>query len=252
MAAFTIGCDPEFFLMQANKHVSAIGLVGGSKHFPRPLEREGFAVQEDNVSVEFNIAPCHNHTEFIEAIQYVMNNLQNMLPEYAFSQESAVSFEQQHLEHPQALEFGCEPDFNAWTKQMNPRPCAIDTTLRSAGGHIHVGTKEDPFEVIKAMDLYLGVPSTKIDIKGLLRRKLYGGAGSCRIKEYGPEYRTLSNFWIWSPNLIEWVHKQTEKAIEFVAAGNRFTKKDGHLIQSCINNNDGEAYELLCKTYGLA
>jgi len=249
---FTIGADPEYFLMKNGKHVSAIGLIGGSKMFPRPLEREGFAVQEDNVSVEFNIAPCHDHTQFIEAIQYVIGNLKGMLPDYEFSQASAVLFDESELQHPQAMEFGCEPDFNAWTKAINPRPCAADATLRSAGGHVHVGTTEDPYEVIKAMDLFLGVPSTKLDIHGGMRRALYGGAGACRVKEYGVEYRTLSNFWIWSPKLIEWVHTQTEKAINFVSSGNKLTNKDGHLIQSCINKNDGEAYDILVKTYGLA
>jgi hypothetical protein len=249
--AFTIGADPEFFIKQHNKHKSAIGLIGGSKAVPRPLARDGFAILEDNVAVEFNIAPCHNHMEFIEAIQYVMEGLKkNVLPEYEVSTESAVLFEQDQLNHPQAMEFGCEPDYNAWTKDINPRPCAADAALRSAGGHVHVGTTENPIEVIRAMDLFLGVPSTKMD-KGTLRRQLYGKAGSFRQKDYGCEYRTLSNFWIFSPDLIKWVYEQTEKAISFVANGNKVSDEDGHLIQACINNNSGEAYEYLSKAHGL-
>lgn len=250
--AFTIGADPEFFIKQFNKHKSAIGLIGGSKDQPRPLAREGFAILEDNVAVEFNIAPCHNHMEFIEAIQYVMEGLQkNVLPTYEVSTESAVLFDADQLTHPQAQEFGCEPDYNAWTKGINPRPCAADAALRSAGGHVHVGTTENPIEVIRAMDLFLGVPSTKMD-KGTLRRQLYGKAGSFRQKPYGCEYRTLSNFWIFSPDLIKWVYDQTEKAISFVNSGKVVSDEDGHLIQECINNNSGEAYEHLCKAHGLS
>ena len=250
--AFSIGADPEFFLKNKHaKHIAAIGMIGGSKEHPRPLMRPGFAILEDNVAVEFNIAPCHNHTEFIEAIQYVMNGLGKQLHEYEFSQESAVLFDADQLTHPQALEFGCEPDFNAWTKDRNPRPQAVDHTLRSAGGHVHVGTKEDPIQVIRAMDLFLGVPSTRLD-RGTLRRQLYGKAGAFRPKDYGCEYRTLSNFWIFSPTLIEWVYTQTERAIAFVEKGNEISEKDGHLIQDCINNSNGEAYGHLSSTYGIA
>lgn len=251
MAEFSIGCDPEFFLKLNGKYKASIGLIGGSKDDPRPLKRKGFAILEDNVSVEFNTAPAHNHKQFIEHIQYVMNNLKEMLPNYEFSQESAVLFDNSELEHPQALEFGCEPDFNAWTKSVNPRPRATDQTLRSAGGHVHVGTQEDPIQVIQAMDLFLGVPSTKLD-NGTLRRQLYGKAGCFRPKSYGCEYRTLSNFWIFSEQLIEWVFNQTNKAIDFVQQGHVIDDKVGHLIQSCINDNDGEAYDILVKSHGLA
>jgi hypothetical protein len=250
--AFSIGADPEFFIKKHHKHLAAIGLIGGSKDMPFPLQKEGFAILEDNVAVEFNIAPCHNHEEFIDAIQYVMKGLQNnLLKDYEFSQESAVIFDADQLTHPQALEFGCEPDYNAWTKGMNPRPNAPDQALRSAGGHVHVGTKENPIEVIRAMDLFLGVPSMKLD-SGKLRRQLYGKAGAFRPKDYGCEYRTLSNFWIFNDSLIKWVYDQTAKAVAFVESGNTINEKDGHLIQHCINNESEEAYESLVKTYGLA
>ena len=247
---FTIGCDPEFFLKHNHKHISAIGMVGGTKEDPKPLPKRGFAVQEDNVSVEFNIPPCDSSRTFIESIQYAMSAIQRKLKGIEFSQESAVLFDKDQLLHPKALEFGCEPDFNAWTRSINPRPCAADQTLRSAGGHVHVGTQENPVEVIRAMDLFLGVPSTKLD-KGTLRRQLYGKAGCFREKKYGCEYRTLSNFWIFSPQLIEWVYEQTKKAIEFVEEGRVILEKDGHLIQSCINDNNEEAYDILSAAYRL-
>ena len=113
----------------------------------------------------------------------------------------------------------CEPDFNAWTKQINPRPLASDWQLRSAGGHIHIGTKEDPIEVIRAMDLFVGVPSIIKDPGGERRRELYGMPGAYRIKPFGCEYRVLSNFWIFSRELVEWVYNQTAKAIDFVESG---------------------------------
>ena len=70
-----------------------------------------------------------------------------------------------------------------------------------------------------------------------------------RIKEYGVEYRTLSNFWIFSEKTIEWVYEQTRKALEFV--------KDGHFLEdlsipNCINTGDMNEQMRICRTYGLA
>lgn len=245
---WSIGADPEFFLKKDNKHVTSIGLIGGDKFVPRPLDDKGHAVLEDNVAVEFNIPPAHDHKAFCNSIQHVMQELKKELPDYEFSQESAVLFDKEDLWHPQAQEFGCEPDYNAWTNKVNPRPKATDASLRSAGGHVHVGTELDKIQVIRAMDLFLGVPSIKLD-NGTLRRQLYGKAGAFRPKQYGVEYRTLSNFWIFSEKTIEWVYNQTEKALNFVKAGNTINRDQGKLIRQCINNSDTNAYEVLVRTY---
>lgn len=179
-----------------------------------------------------------------------MSSLKKKLKKFEFSEDSALVFDEIQLMHPKAMEFGCEPDYNAWTKQINPRPRAADAALRSAGGHVHVGTKEDPIEVIRAMDLFVGCPSILKD-KGTLRRQLYGKAGAFRQKRYGCEYRTLSNFWIFKDELIKWVYDQTAKAIDFVESGETIDPKHGEIIQECINNSNEKAYELLRATYGL-
>ena len=145
------------------------------------------------------------------------------------------------------------PDYNAWTKQANPKPYADDQNLRSAGGHIHVGcdlAKKKPIDVIRAMDLFLGVPSVALD-KGTLRRQLYGAAGCMRKKPYGVEYRTLSNFWIFKDSLIDWAYEGTERALKFVESGSVIHKDDHIRIQRCINNSDMVEYEHLVKAYGL-
>lgn len=248
---FTIGCDPEFFLMKNGQAHSAIGLIGGTKQAPRPLNKAGFSVQEDNVAVEFNIPPAYNADEFVENIQYVMKRIRTRLKGFDISKASAMNFDLDQLMDPKAQEFGCEPDYNAWTKQMNPRPMADDMTLRSAGGHIHIGTKEDPIEVIRAMDLFAGVPSVKLDAEGGRRRALYGGPGAYRLTKFGCEYRTLSNFWIFSKELIEWAYKATAQAIAFVESGETIDEKHAEIIQHCISNGDMKAYEYLRETYSL-
>lgn len=250
---FTIGCDPEIFLVKDGQFKSAIGLIGGSKDAPRPISEVGHAILEDNVAVEFNVPPCNSFEELRSNISYVLTHLRSNLTGYEFSQESAVSFPKEELNHPQAQEFGCEPDYDAWNMVVNAKPNAADKNLRSCGGHIHVGNdlaKSNPISVIRAMDLFLGVPSIKLD-SGRLRRQLYGKAGCFRPKPYGVEYRTLSNFWIFSDSLTQWAYEQTRKALEFVHNGNEISQEHGKMIQAAINNEDMSAYEKLAKSYSL-
>lgn len=255
MNKFTIGCDPEIFLVDENhKFKSVIGLLGGDKWIPRQLSKDGHACLEDNVAVEFNIPPCSSFEEFKKEVQRTMQMVKEILPtNLQYDQSSAVSFPVEELNCDAAWIFGCDPDFNAWTMEENPKPHAEDKNLRSAGGHIHVGSDlaiADPVNVIRAMDLFLGVPSTQLDA-GTLRRKLYGGAGAFRPKSYGVEYRTLSNFWIFSDKLIEWAYQGTQRALDFVHSGKEIPVGHGDLIKDCINNNSQKAYQQLQSIYAV-
>jgi len=255
MNKFTIGCDPEIFLVDENhKFKSVIGLLGGDKWIPRMLTKDGHACLEDNVAVEFNIPPCSSFEDFKREVQATMQMVKEILPSnLQYNTSSAVSFPVDELNCEKAWVFGCDPDYNAWTMEENPKPHAEDKNLRSAGGHIHVGSAlaiADPVNVIRAMDLFLGVPSTQLDA-GTLRRKLYGKAGAFRPKQYGVEYRTLSNFWIFSDKLIEWAYTGTAKALEFVHSGKEIPVGHGDLINNCINNNNKQAYQQLQSLYAV-
>ena len=252
---FLIGCDPEVFIRskQYGSYKSAVGMIGGSKDFPLPIDNEGHAVLEDNVAVEFNTRPAESYDAFRSSIHKVLGHIRSILPGYELDQASAVSFPKEELNTAQAQEFGCEPDFDAWRNCVNNKPYAEDKNLRSAGGHIHVGSsvaKQHPLAVIRAMDLFLGVPSVALD-KGTLRRELYGKAGCYRPKAYGVEYRTLSNFWIFDDHLIAWAYEGTQRALEFVESGSVIAPEDHFVIQRCINTSNKDDYEALAKTYGL-
>ena len=253
MQTFTIGCDPEIFLKDSsNNFKSVIGLLGGSKWFPRKLSEVGHACLEDNVAVEFNIPPCSTFEDFKREVQATMQMVKEILPaELQYDQSSAVSFPESELNCEQAWVFGCEPDYNAWTMEENPKPTSPDKNLRSAGGHIHVGSNialNNPINTVRAMDLFLGVPSISMDT-GILRRQLYGKAGAFRPKDYGIEYRTLSNFWIFTDSLINWAYTGTQRALEFIASGKEIPEEHGNLIQDCINNNNINAYNQLKSIY---
>jgi hypothetical protein len=235
---FTIGADPELFFRNTVSVVSAITKVGGSKEEPLGIGN-GCAVQEDNVAAEFCIPPSDSAEAFISSIKYAVNYLETVAQDNGCilaKGVSAAAFPVKELRHPMAQVFGCDPDYNAWTGERNPKPKASDPTLRSAGGHVHIGSDKDPVELITAMDLFLGVPSIRKDAD-TTRRELYGKAGAFRVKKYGAEYRTLSNFWIWDNRSIEWVFNQTQKAEKF-AETYHFTNEDREIITACINNSD--------------
>jgi hypothetical protein len=254
MPKFLIGADPEFFIKNKyGSYKSAVGLIGGSKEKPLAIDKDGHAILEDNVAVEFNIKPAEDVSAFRSSIHKVLDYLREKLPGYEFSKESAVSFPFEELCTPEAQMFGCEPDYDAWSETINQKPQADDPNLRSAGGHIHVGSdiaKSDPVAVIRAMDLFLGVPSVVMD-EGSLRRNLYGKPGSFRFKPYGCEYRTLSNFWIFDDSLIAWAYSGTQRALDFVSSGQKINEELGSAIQDCINNNNIGLANNLIKHYKL-
>lgn len=238
----TRGADPELFLRDAHgKPVVSIGLIGGTKKEPRQLGN-GFALQEDNVAVEFNIPACSNQPQFVSSLQYVLDHLREEVGQKGLILDisATAEFTEEQLNHPQAQELGCEPDYNAWTLDQNPRPIA-PPTLRSSGGHLHIGWDDpQPFEqyrMIRAHDLFVGVPSLIYDHDDK-RRQIYGKAGAYRPKPYGAEYRTLSNFWIGSQELMAFVYAQSEKAVDFLRNGGVIAEDDGEMIQACINKGD--------------
>lgn len=253
-----LGCDPEAFLMDTQGVLkSAVGLIGGTKAYPLPLPLgDGYAVQEDNVALEFNIPPASSRTEFVDSISKTLAFLTRIVDEnygYKINQSSASSFDATELDSPGAQLFGCDPDFNAWTNRANPRPNSADKTLRSCGGHVHIGydiTKANGRSVIKMMDLFLGVPSILMD-NGDLRKQLYGCAGAYREKSYGVEYRTLSNFWIFKDRLIEYVWDNTNKAVTAAESQFALSDEDTQNIVAAINQNDKGIASMLIKKFNL-
>lgn len=253
---FMCGADPEIFVAENGSVRSIIGKLGGTKEEPLPLPiGEGFCVQEDNVALEFNIPASASKEEFISNIVMATRFLEDTVSHqynFQFYKQSAVSFPDDQLNDPAAHVFGCEPDFNAWTRRPNPRPKASDKNLRSCGGHVHIGSASmglDREAVIRACDLFLGVPSVLMD-DGILRKQLYGKYGAYRPKPYGQEYRVLSNFWVFDEKLIGWVWDSVALALD--AVSNKFDVEAEHEnIKASINNNNKKLAQELVAKYNL-
>jgi len=259
---FILGADPELFLINSNGNPkSAIGIISGTKENPFNISNKGHSVQVDNVLLEFNIPPSKNPTEMFSNINFVIDWFYNNIPrDCSLSFDSSFIFDDKEIEDDAAKEFGCDPDLDAWRETVNDAPCST-TNLRTAGGHIHVSyddyNMDKSLELVKALDLFLGVPSILID-RDVRRRELYGKAGCFRFKDYsdgsgGFEYRSLSNFWIRSENNIEMIYTQIEKAFDYIDSGN-IINKDSSLasdIVKCINTGDEKLAMKLIKKYNL-
>ncbi len=196
---FTIGADPELLLLTARGlPKSAIGLIGGTKQNPKPF---GIGhVQEDNVMVEFNIPPANNRHEFQVYISEMMTDIKRFFgkKDLYVGDKGEAFFDPEELNHPNALAFGCEPDYDVWEMKENPKPIPPSPEYRCCGGHIHLGfdtSKYDIVKLTKLLDLYVGVPLAVND-PNTTRKQFYGKAGCIRITEYGLEYRTPSNYWV--------------------------------------------------------
>ena len=252
MYDFTLGADPELFLIntQSGKFISAIGKIGGTKQHPQPIG-EGCAIQEDNVAVEFNIAPSDTKDQFINGINYALAHLVKKVQDngLSLSVTASHSFDEDQLRHPLARRFGCDPDFNAWTGRRNKPPTTTDKNLRSAGGHVHFGTPLDRMQIIRWSDVAMGLWSVLEDTD-LRRRELYWKAGAFRMKPYGCEYRTLSCYWIASNDAMEKIWERAKWAVNKVVRGHTLENdEEGKLIQTAINNSNKNLAETLLKKY---
>jgi len=248
-----LGQDIETLLVDnTGKHISVIGLINADKWNPMqiPDMPAGFTLQEDNVALEYGMPPASSLEEWDNSNLAVMEKSKDFIKGLSFSKLSCVVYDKDQMRHPAAHTFGCEPDFNAWgdcsldengePRNTNPKPKPSHPFMRSAGGHIHVETVEDPTAVIRSMDLFLGVPSVLMD-NGELRKEMYGKAGAHRVKSYGVEYRTLSNFWAFTPELRQWVWRNTERALANIGAADYFEDE----ILSAINKNDKDMAQWL-------
>lgn len=260
MSVILIGCDPEVFVKnKKGVHVSAHGMVPGTKR--NPYQVSAGAIQVDGMALEFNIKPASSRDEFILACGAMLEVLKEGLPkEHTLDIVPAVEFSQPEFDRApeESKELGCDPDFNAWTGQINPRPNG-DTLLRTAAGHIHIGwTKDkDPFEdshfrdccsLVKQLDYFLGLPSLHWD-RDDRRRMLYGKAGAFRPKPYGVEYRVLSNQWLLSKERMSFVYTSAYRATTLLLEGMSMEREYGALAISLFEDT-GKANNFLGSRQG--
>lgn len=256
---YTFGSDPELFVVntKTNKVVSAIDKIPGSKEEPyREGLPEGFGLQTDNILAEFNIPPVTGEYDFVANIEfmksYIAEHVKAINPNLGILCQASAKVPAKELKHPQAREFGCDPDYCIYTKGRNIVSEAANTNLRSAGFHLHVGYENNNIDTSIAMlayvDAFVGIPSILFDTD-TERRSLYGKAGCFRLQPYGFEYRTLSSYWIGNKSRLQFIYRQLIYALKAYECG--WNLPDPMEIRNTINNNDLEHAQFLIDQYSL-
>lgn len=214
MPKITVGADPEAFLLDTRAYelASAVGIIPGSKGEPETFKHlgKGYNFHRDNVMVEFGVPPTTDPDSFVNKITTVTGAFEEWLGAkdpriQLYRNVDLCEFPDELLATREAQEFGCEPDNDAYEGGAQRKaPDGIMGNWRSAGGHIHIGSEEGfncPEVVVALMcDAYIGVYGA-----GRNGRKdngedflWYRKPGLYREKEYGIEYRTPSNGWLFS------------------------------------------------------
>lgn len=264
-----IGADPEVFLvnLRNKKVVSAEGLIKGSKHEPFVFDPENkmFTTQLDNVAAEYTIPPANNAELFADYLQKGMDYINLTLPkQIGLHCYPSARFDKRYLQTDNARMFGCDPDFNAYTLGKNPPPDREDEQLRAAGGHIHISYEgvapvertrgryipdEQRVKLVKALDLFVGIYSVLID-DDKDRKKLYGKAGAFRPKDYGLEYRTLSNFYLRDRTYMKCVYKNVSRAFNYLSAS-EVNEGLATFVEKTINTNNVRDAHSIADDYGV-
>jgi hypothetical protein len=190
-------------------------------------------MQEDNVMVEFNIPPASDEYMFSNYINHALEQLDAHIYNISDGRlerdiRASRLFSHELLANPQAMTFGCSPDFNAYAGGAAFAPVAPallaepEGAWRFSGGHVHIGYRDyldyklPEFVVAHFLDLFLGGGMLSFEREQGKRAELYGLPGRYRPTEYGLEYRSLSNMWIHDPQLVERVGSLTTNALNYL------------------------------------
>lgn len=259
-----LGCDPEFFFMEKGKVLSS------EKVLPEvPSKEEAGMVTIDGVQAEINPTADTCRESHSYYIARCIKKAHSYLKEgQTISFDPIVPIDLKVLAKlsDKAKFFGCTPSFNVYDSDNK---MSIDDSskypFRPAGGHIHLGHSENESVkkiinninlLVPMLDIIVGNTCVLIDRHdgNRERRRCYGRAGEFRTPKHGLEYRTLSNFWLNSYQLMSFVFGLARMAMSIV---NSSTEKDNIAkeimdavnqddIRRAINDND---FELALKNF---
>lgn len=217
-ATMSFGTDPEFFITRNGQYFSAIHLL--------PPQSQGKSFYFDNVLAELNVAPAHGKEAAVANIRQALATVADFIKPYQLEIKAFQRYPVQQLQHPLALIANCLSEYCVYdcieVDNKEVAKIIATTTMRSAGGHIHLGDdiltySDNVFQAVRLLDLFLS-PLSLLDQDGSAanRKKLYGKAGRHRRPPYGVEYRVLSNFWLSSPGLVELTYDLCELVVKLV------------------------------------
>lgn len=239
---FTIGSDPEVALIGHTGPVSSDGILGSKTHKHLRMELDGgFNIHEDNVMLEYNIPPASSKEQFVSFHDKALALIREKVPAVIdISNEFEVEYSNEIIETENAQVFGCEGDECIYPNYESVS--YIPTNKRYAGGHIHIGypgeNEADSLNLIGWLDYYVGLNCVLEEPKNT-RRDFYGKAGTYR-RQAGIkiEYRTPSNYWIFSPEKREIMYDRVSQAVQKVNEGAVISAAVKNHIRQAIDTNN--------------
>jgi hypothetical protein len=267
---FTLGADPEMFLFENNK------LIPAYEFLPKKRESADF-IFWDGFQAEWKYSsPIYCQNNLVKATREKMMLLQakaqKKFPNARLSLRNVVRIPKETLETAldHYVELGCKPSYNAYGMRgidvINPRTLPY----RFAGGHMHFGTWEGRRPnykgIISTLDAVLGVwgvgAARNLDVP--VRRQYYGLAGEYRMPTYsvdpefnavayGVEYRTLSNFWLCHPAIMQLTWEIGRQAVRLATSKYRkfWVASKEEVIETINNCDTAQAEKILKRNKGM-
>lgn len=253
----SVGADVELLVHNSEGTiVPCVGYIKGTKDNPMsvPGFKEGYAVQEDNVMLEFNVPPVSRMDAGPKVIARALTMCSRVLSEHNLKYTSLgeTTFRPADLQSNQAKTFGCDPDFDAYAggRQRNNPPKFGNT--RSCGGHVHLGGDFKCPDFVAALfaEYFIMVLGDVRSILPIMERDAwYGKPGVFRSKPYGIEYRTPSNLWVFTDKSRDRVYTYALYCARWLTKSsaldinNKFREINWSLLNRYVSSNDLRARE---------
>ena len=274
--SITLGSDPELFLCDESGALIPAGcLLPDGKQFE---PNHGPSLVRDGMMLEMRPVPGCTVDEAVRNTRQVLMEAHELARANGLELNPVacmpVTENTMNNCTPDALIFGCDPDWSAYTgRKQVIQVDAAKHPWRYAGGHIHIGTGKlrNPRDIIalcKVFDLFVGLSTVLMDRsrKSSARRRLYGRAGSFRPQPHGFEWRVPSNFWLRSPVLTRaifelsvlayniWESEEGEKILGVLDTAGKLTTGDDFstIIRQTIDGSDAmTAKKILADACGM-
>lgn len=212
MQKLVIGLDPEF--LTANEEeifVCPQVLDVGPKRVVKSRFEKAGGFNRDGMAIELNPSPTDQPTTLTENLRILFADAQDILGKKGFHMVPFIGanifdWGDKKTFMPDVYEGGCDPDFNAYTREMNhPGVNYARYPYRFCGGHIHVSAPfinnfDQACEFIqKLRPLSQFLAQFEDSVWSYKRREVYGKEGDFRWREEVQriEYRTPDSSWIW-------------------------------------------------------
>jgi len=258
------GADPEFFLKnEKNEIVSAKEVLKDKENLfgeggKDAIKSNWANLIPDGILAEINIDDTKCRANLGNGFSEAFNGIKNILEEKKLKIcfDGVVLIKKPIFDkmNSESKEFGCVPSYNVYTKGISNIPVNSETyRYRSAGGHLHLGLNISDFknwelykdQIVMMLDYIVGNTFVLLDQnkKQKKRREVYGRAGEYRLKPYGIEYRTLSNYWLRDYKLMSLAFNLANLAVSLVENGvdrRLFEEVSVEHVKTAINNNNVE------------